>query len=50
MLNRQRTVNSIIEFSGIGLHTGEMTNLKIKPAKENIGIVFIRIDKKKNIK
>ena len=41
---KQKTVKSEIDFNGIGLHSGKNVNLKIKPAKPNEGIVFIRTD------
>ena len=44
----QKTVKSEINFNGVGLHTGVNVNLKIKPAKVNEGITFIRTDLAKN--
>tara|TARA_B100001059_G_C17741193_1_gene531731 strand:+ start:61 stop:981 length:921 start_codon:yes stop_codon:yes gene_type:complete len=41
---KQKTVKSEIDFNGVGLHSGKNVNLKIKPAKPNEGIVFIRTD------
>jgi UDP-3-O-[3-hydroxymyristoyl] N-acetylglucosamine deacetylase len=35
-------------LNGVGLHSGTNANLKIKPAKPNEGIVFIRTDLEKN--
>ena len=40
----QRTIKENIYFSGIGIHTGVLTNMTLKPAKEETGIRFIRID------
>ncbi len=40
----QKTVKNIINFSGIGLHSGEEVNLSIKPAVPNTGIIFKRVD------
>ena len=40
----QKTVKNIVSFNGIGLHSGELVNLFIKPAEPNTGIVFKRID------
>ena len=40
----QTTIAQPIEISGIGLHTGVITNLKLLPAPENTGYVFIRTD------
>ena len=43
-MNKQKTISSEVSFSGIGLHTGETSNLTLKPLKENSGIIFKRID------
>jgi len=46
----QKTINSNIIFKGIGLHSGLLVNLTIKPAEPNTGIIFKRTDlKEKNI-
>ena len=42
-MNQQTLANSI-ETSGIGLHTGVSVNLKLKPAPENTGYIFVRTD------
>ena len=44
----QKTIKKEVFFSGIALHSGVNVNVSIKPAKENFGIVFKRIDLKKN--
>ena len=44
----QKTIKNPITFSGVALHSGLNVNLKIKPADPNFGIVFKRIDLKKN--
>ena len=44
----QKTVKSDINFSGIGLHTGNIVDLTIKPARPNNGIIFKRTDLKEN--
>src|ERR1041385_4557139 len=41
---RQQTLAGPFEFSGIGLHTGEHTTVRIFPAPAGKGIVFRRID------
>lgn len=41
---KQRTVKSEISISGVGLHTGRMATLTFKPAPENHGYKFKRID------
>jgi len=40
----QKTVNDAIKFSGIGLHSGKIVKLNIKPAEPNSGIIFKRTD------
>src|SRR5438067_8188552 len=40
----QRTIAAPIEFSGIGLHTGEHGRLRILPAPPGFGIIFRRVD------
>ena len=40
----QKTIIHPIKFSGVGLHTGLTANVIIKPAPENFGIQFCRID------
>ena len=42
----QKTIKQIIEFNGVGLHSGKKINMKIKPAEPNTGIIFKRIDLK----
>jgi UDP-3-O-[3-hydroxymyristoyl] N-acetylglucosamine deacetylase len=44
----QKTVKNNVTFSGIALHTGLSTNICIKPAEPNFGIVFKRVDLKTN--
>ncbi len=44
---KQKTIKNTIEISGIGLHSGVKTNLRIKQAKQNTGIMFIRTDLKR---
>ena len=44
----QRTVSKKISIDGIGIHTGLKANLDILPAHPNTGIIFIRVDIKKN--
>ena len=46
---KQKTIKKEISFNGVGLHSGKIANLKVKPAKPNSGITFIRTDlKEKN--
>ena len=44
----QKTLSKEINLSGIGLHTGKKTNLRLLPANENTGIIFKRIDLSNN--
>jgi len=46
--HKQKTIKKEINFKGVGLHSGKIANLKIKPAKANSGITFIRTDIKEN--
>ncbi|MBC7655227.1 MAG: bifunctional UDP-3-O-[3-hydroxymyristoyl] N-acetylglucosamine deacetylase/3-hydroxyacyl-ACP dehydratase [Oligoflexus sp.] len=41
---RQRTIKSEVSVSGVGLHTGAKVTLTFKPAPENHGYKFKRID------
>jgi UDP-3-O-[3-hydroxymyristoyl] N-acetylglucosamine deacetylase len=41
---REHTIASPVEFSGIGLHTGEAATMRILPAPAGKGIVFRRVD------
>jgi len=41
---RQRTLREEIGCTGIGLHSGEMIRINIKPASCNTGIRFVRTD------
>lgn len=40
----QRTLNEPVEFTGIGLHTGETTIMTVLPAPDNHGYKFQRVD------
>ena len=40
----QKTLGQPVECSGIGVHSGERVNLRLCPAREDTGIVFIRTD------
>ena len=49
-LVKQKTIRKEVSFQGVALHTGFKSKLKLIPADNNKGIVFIRKDiKKKNI-
>ncbi len=44
MIESQRTIAHEVSISGVGLHTGTSCRMTFKPAPENYGIKFIRID------
>ena len=44
----QKTIKNPISFTGVGLHSGKKTNLKILPGNDNSGIIFKRVDLKAN--
>jgi len=41
---KQRTIKNEISLTGVGLHTGKEVTLTFKPAPENHGYTFIRVD------
>lgn len=41
---RQRTLNNVIKATGVGVHSGEMVVMTLRPAPENSGIIFRRVD------
>lgn len=41
---KQRTIKADITVSGVGLHTGKAVTMKFKPAPENHGYKFQRVD------
>ena len=44
MIIKQRTIQSQVSVSGVGLHTGKQVNLTFVPAPENHGYKFQRVD------
>jgi UDP-3-O-[3-hydroxymyristoyl] N-acetylglucosamine deacetylase len=40
----QKTIRTPIQAQGVGVHSGKITTLTLKPAKENTGVIFKRID------
>ena len=46
----QKTLNSKISFSGIGLHSGANIDVTLIPSNSNSGITFKRSDLKKIMK
>ncbi|MDD3885947.1 MAG: UDP-3-O-acyl-N-acetylglucosamine deacetylase, partial [Victivallaceae bacterium] len=43
-MEKQRTVKGTAAVSGIALHSGARVTVRVKPAPENSGIVFRRVD------
>jgi UDP-3-O-[3-hydroxymyristoyl] N-acetylglucosamine deacetylase len=41
---RQRTLKNTIQATGVGLHSGRKVYMTLRPAAENTGIVFRRVD------
>jgi len=44
MAEKQKTLKTQIEFTGVGLHTGEQVKMTVLPAKEKHGYKFQRVD------
>tara|TARA_B100001540_G_C15812183_1_gene645134 strand:+ start:2815 stop:3735 length:921 start_codon:yes stop_codon:yes gene_type:complete len=44
----QKTIKNKISLSGIGLHSGNLVEINLLPSGPNTGIIFKRIDLKKN--
>ena len=40
----QKTILKEVSFNGIGLHTGNKSNVTLKPADPDTGIIFVRLD------
>ena len=47
-LLNQKTIKNSVTFQGVGLHSGKLVNLSLKSSKPDTGVVFKRIDLKKN--
>ena len=45
---KQRTIKNQVSISGIGIHSGVHTNVKLLPSQANSGIMFIRTDLKES--
>jgi UDP-3-O-[3-hydroxymyristoyl] N-acetylglucosamine deacetylase len=41
---RQRTIRSVVQATGVGLHSGQRVELTLRPAPAGAGIVFRRVD------
>ncbi len=44
MSDNKHTIGAEISYTGIGLHSGEVSTIRFKPADKDDGIVFIRTD------
>lgn len=44
-MKNQRTILAPTSFEGIGLHTGKQCKVVLRPAEEDTGIVFFRVDR-----
>lgn len=44
MTAKQRTLRTAVEFSGVGLHSGETVQVRLLPAGPGTGIEFVRAD------
>ena len=42
--NKQKTIQSEVSLTGVGLHTGKNVTLTFKPATANFGLAFKRVD------
>ena len=47
-LLNQKTIKDVITKHGVGLHTGKIAHMKLKPAEPNTGVIFKRTDLKEN--
>lgn len=45
-LARQHTLGSVVQCSGVGVHSGEKVTMRLVPAAADTGIVFVRTDLK----
>ncbi|HPU99236.1 MAG TPA: UDP-3-O-acyl-N-acetylglucosamine deacetylase, partial [Candidatus Hydrogenedentes bacterium] len=43
-MTKQRTLAEVTSYSGIGLHTGNLTEVTFRPAPPDTGIIFVRKD------
>ncbi|MDZ4122093.1 MAG: UDP-3-O-acyl-N-acetylglucosamine deacetylase, partial [Candidatus Cloacimonadaceae bacterium] len=44
MTEYKHTIGGEVSYTGIGLHSGEISTIRFKPAAKDEGIVFIRVD------
>ncbi|MCK4277587.1 MAG: UDP-3-O-acyl-N-acetylglucosamine deacetylase [Desulfurellaceae bacterium] len=43
-MRKQQTIKHETKITGIGLHSGKKVTIKLKPAVENSGVQFVRVD------
>ena len=48
-MEKQTTIQKEVQYSGIGLHTGNESTITFKPAAENTGYIFVRTDVEKEV-
>jgi UDP-3-O-[3-hydroxymyristoyl] N-acetylglucosamine deacetylase/3-hydroxyacyl-[acyl-carrier-protein] dehydratase len=44
MTEYKHTIRDEVSYTGIGLHSGEISTVRFKPADKEAGIVFVRVD------
>ena len=44
MTRQQRTLRAAVEFSGVGLHSGQTVRARVLPAPPSTGVEFMRVD------
>ncbi len=44
MIEFKHTIGGVVSYTGIGLHSGEISTIRFTPAGKDEGIVFIRVD------
>ncbi|HNT52808.1 MAG TPA: bifunctional UDP-3-O-[3-hydroxymyristoyl] N-acetylglucosamine deacetylase/3-hydroxyacyl-ACP dehydratase [Candidatus Syntrophosphaera sp.] len=44
MTDYKHTIRSEVSYTGIGLHSGEISTIRFRPAGKDEGIVFVRVD------
>ena len=47
-LLNQKTIKDPVSFNGVGLHSGKLVNMTVKPSGPDTGIIFKRVDLKKD--
>ena len=47
-LLNQKTIKKSVSFNGVGLHSGKLVNMTVKPSGPDTGIIFKRVDLKKD--